>query len=256
MFTRITFTMSKDHPTDKTWRLYERIVAALEAENVGIEMSITPNAKIVGGISLQERQIDVLIDARWGDDISKRIIVDAKLYRTKLDIKDVESFEGMMKDCGAERGVLVCPNGWTEAAQRRARDAITVKLLALEEIEESTVWAHFDDCLGECSQQPNKRKLTGLVLWDAEHFLSIDEMYAIIFTGKCDVCHNFQIWCWDCGEKFAIGEEDEYTCSCERQWISVIEEETDDTTGNTLNAVHLLLIVNDSLWPLDRRRLR
>ena len=248
--------MTKGSTTVKTWRLYERIVAALEAENAGIEMSVTPNAKITGGISLQERQIDVLIDARWGDDISKRIIVDAKLYRTKLDIKDVESFEGMMKDCGAERGILVCPNGWTEAAQRRAQDAITIKLLTLEESEKTTVWAHFDDCLGECLRLPNKRKQIGLVLWDAEHVPIIDELYAIIFTGKCDACHNFQVWCWDCGEKFALGEEDEYTCSCERQWISVIEEEIEDPSGRTLNAVHLLLLVNDSVWAVDRRRLR
>lgn len=109
------------HPqqNNENWRIYERLVAAFEAENVGVEMTITPNARVRGDISQQERQIDVLIEARWGDDI-RRIIVDAKLHRAKLDIKDVESFEGMMKDCRAKRGILVCPNGWTDGARRRA----------------------------------------------------------------------------------------------------------------------------------------
>ena len=96
--------MPEDSTSEQTsnWRLYERLAAAMVAENSGIELSVTPNAQIVGGISKESRQIDVLIDARWGDDLTRRVIVDAKLYRSKLDIKDVESFEGMMKDCGAD----------------------------------------------------------------------------------------------------------------------------------------------------------
>lgn len=210
----------------------------------------------MGRISQKPRQIDVLLDARWGDDLSRRIIIDAKLYRAKLDIKDVESFEGMMRDCGAERGILVCPNGWSEGAERRAQDAITVKLLSLEELEEKKLWASFDECVGKCYQNPSTRSQKGLVLWDAEHLLAIDGLWAIVFTGKCDVCHDFHIWCWDCGEKFAIGDEDQHECYCERLCVSAIEEEVDGPSGETLNAVHLLLLLGDNVLPLDRRRLR
>lgn len=219
-------------------------------------MSITPNARIIGHISGQERQVDVLIDARWGDDISKRIIVDAKLHRTKLDIKDVESFEGMMKDCRAQRGILVCPKGWTEGAERRAQDAITIKLLSPDEMDDYTAWAHFDECFGECLENPEKRSDVGRVLWDAQHLLEVDGLGAVVFTGKCDICHNFNVWCWECGEKFALGDEDESECFCERLWVSAIEGEIDDPTGDTLNAVHLFLCIGDSTLPLDRRRLR
>lgn len=78
----------------------------------------------------------------------------------------------------------------------------------------------------------------------------------VVFTGKCDVCHNFHIWCWDCGEKFAISEEDQHECHCKRMWVSVIEEEVDDPSGKTLNAVHLLLQTGVDIFALDRRRLR
>jgi hypothetical protein len=63
----------------------------------------------------------------------------------------------MMKDCGAERGILVCPNGWTSGAQKRAQDAITIKLISLEELQEQTLWASFDLCEGECRNIPKKR---------------------------------------------------------------------------------------------------
>lgn len=135
------------HERGTDWKLYERLIAAFEAENSGLELSITPNARIIGRKSLKPRQIDVLIDARWGDDLSRRIIIDAKLHKSKLDIKDVESFEGMMSDCEAEHGILVCQSGWSEGAQRRAQDAITIRLLSLEELRENTSWASFDECM-------------------------------------------------------------------------------------------------------------
>lgn len=117
--------------------MYERFTAAFVSENAGIEVSVTPNAKIVGK-SRVGRQIDVLVDARWGDKRSRRVIVDAKMYGRKLDIKDVEAFEGMMRDCRADRGILFCPSGWTGGAKRRAQDAITIQMMSLEELEATT----------------------------------------------------------------------------------------------------------------------
>lgn len=197
----------------------------------------------------------MLIDARWGDDLSRRIIVDAKLRKKKLDIKDIESFEGMMRDCGAGHGILVCPSGWSEGARRRAQDTITISLMSLDELEKQTSWASFDRCSGHCSKDPTLRLQKGLVLWDARHILTIEGLLGVVFTGKCDVCHNFHVWCWDCGENFAIAEEGEYKCGCERLWVSVIEEEVENPSGMTLNAVHLILLSGEQVIPLDRRRL-
>lgn len=237
------------------WRLYERAVAAFEAENVGLDMTVTPNARILGAISGRKRQIDVLIDARWGEDLSRRIIIDAKRHRRKLDIKAVESFEGMMRDCRAQHGILVCPNGWTEGARKRAQEAITLKLLSLDEVENSASWAHFDKCFGACNRRERTRS-PGIVLWDGQFPLVVDDLVAVVITGKCDLCHNFHIWCWDCGERFALADEDEHVCFCGRQWVTSIEEEVQDPTGSTLNAVHLFLCIGRTVLPLDRRLLR
>jgi Restriction endonuclease len=244
-----------DYLTRPDWKLYERITAAIMAENEGIEMSTTPNARIIGSISGTPRQIDVLINARWGDDVSRRMIVDAKRYRGKVDIKDVEAFEAMMRDCRAQRGIIVCPNGWTNGARRRSQDAITIMPLPLENVEAGTWSAHFDACLGPCEDQ-KRTAGNGLVLWHAQHLLGIESLWAVIHTGKCDACHSYHVWCWDCGCQFALGDDDTYECTCGRFWASLIEEDFDDPSGTTLNAVHLILLVGDTPIVLDRRMLR
>jgi hypothetical protein len=103
------------------WRVYERVAAAIESENLdaGISFTVTMNARLVGAISGVERQIDLLIEARWDDDRTRRILVDAKHYGRPLNVKDVEAFEGMMRDCRTVHGILVCPNGWSPGAERR-----------------------------------------------------------------------------------------------------------------------------------------
>ena len=123
-------------PDDIGWKTYERVVAAAEAESHGIEFSITPNAKLKGAISRRSRQIDILIDARWSEDVRHRTIVDAKLRRRKIDIKSVEAFLGMMEDCRPSRGILVCTSGYSGVALARAQELVTIKLLNQVDAEE------------------------------------------------------------------------------------------------------------------------
>ena len=211
--------ITERHMTD--WRLYERFVAALMSEqHASDDITVIPNAKIIGAISGVQRQIDVLIDAKWDDEISRRIIVDAKRYKKKVDVKDVETFEGMMRDCRAQHGVLVCPNGFSKAAKKRAQDAITIKLLPLEDVETFDLNA-WDPCVGRCSYEPDYQK-RGLVLYDNPYGLTIGKSpVSLMAVGKCDKCHEFHVWCWDCGERFALENEDEHQCYCEaRFWLT------------------------------------
>ena len=158
-----------------------------------------------------------------------------------------------MRDCRAHRGVIVCANGYTNGALRRAQDAITIKLLHVDDVDEF-VWASFDPCMGQCWQASDASR--GLVLWDGQHPLPLGPGWAIVFTGKCDVCHEFNVWCWDCGEKFGLPFEYDYECPCGRIWVSAIEEDTDgDERGDPI-AVHLLVIDGEISLALDRRALR
>lgn len=213
--------MSEQKETPE-WLVYQRCVAAFAHERYGnLDVTVQPNVFIVGNISGVKRQIDVLVDARWEDDTSKRIIIDAKYRKDKIDINDVETIIGMMQDCRADRAVLVCTSGDTQAAFSRAQDAINISILTLEEALKYE-WV-YEPCLGKYASRKSNR--TGMVLW-GEYMVygGADGLWTVIQTGKCDVCHSFHVWCWECGEKFAVPDDQTVTCTCNRPWTSAPDD--------------------------------
>lgn len=90
-----------------------------------IQQDLAPNAKVSHNVRLPgksgaQRQIDVLVEDRVGQyDI--RIVIDCKDYKTPVDIKGVEECAGLFEDVGAQRGVIVCPAGFTKNARARAQ---------------------------------------------------------------------------------------------------------------------------------------
>lgn len=231
------------------WRLYERFVAKLMADEAKQHLTVIPNARLIGRISGVRRQIDVLIDSRHGDDLTRRIIVDAKRRKRPINVKQVEEFEGMMKDVQAQQGVIVCLNGNTPAALKRAQHSISIRLVRPEDLDALNV-----ETWDPCSHLPCR----GLVLWDATPSLDIDGVLTIFGTGKCDECRRFNVWCWACAQRFALDDEDERQCSCNGDWfwLTAIEDESDDQ-HETLAAVYLLLIYDRGRHVVvDRRPLR
>ena len=227
---------------DLDWKVYERVAACFEVDGADMDVSVTPNASLIGAISGVRRQVDILVDARWEAGVGRRIIFDAKLRKRKLDVKDIESFEGMMRDVRASRGVLVCPNGATKAAIRRAQQNIDIRVIRTEESMELD-HAAIDPC-PHCPARDQHN--SGLVFWDGQFPLPLGPAWAIIFTGKCDVCRSFAFWCWDCGEKVVVPDSEVHECGCERTWF--VEAGEDE----------LLFVVriDDGEVPLDRRPLR
>jgi hypothetical protein len=62
----------------------------------------------------------VLVEDRIGQyDI--RIVLDCKDYKSPVDIKDVEECAGLFEDVSAQRGVIVCPAGFTKSAKAKAQ---------------------------------------------------------------------------------------------------------------------------------------
>ena len=86
---------------------------------------LAPNAEVVhdarldGKQSRRTRQIDVLVRQKIGQ-YEMLIILDCKDYARPVDVKGVEEFHGLLEDVGANKGALVCPRGFTEAAKTRA----------------------------------------------------------------------------------------------------------------------------------------
>ena len=226
--------------TSPEWRIYERIAACFEIDSAGMEISVTPNASLKGSISGVKRQIDILVDARWESGTDRRIIFDAKLRKRRVDVKEVETFEGLMRDVRASRGVLICSSGYTKAALTRAEQRIDIRLLSADEAM-GLDHAAIDPC-PYCKTRNNK---SGIVFWDGQFPLPLGG-WAIVFTGKCDTCRSFSFWCWDCGDKKVVPDSETCVCGCDRTWfVEKTEEEA-----------LFVLKLEDGEVPLDRRPLR
>lgn len=49
------------------WKVYERVATCFEIDGADMDVSVTPNASLMGAISGVRRQVDILVDARWED---------------------------------------------------------------------------------------------------------------------------------------------------------------------------------------------
>jgi hypothetical protein len=231
------------------WELYERMIARMIADQSGTDLCVTPNAKLIGKISGVKRQIDVLIDARHDTDNTLRVVVDAKHRRRKVDVKDVESFLGLMKDTNATHGYLVTSSGYTEAARKRAQMYVSIRIVPVDRLE------NFDP-----STWPQCRDIGcrhGRVFWDGYPELSLSvvplanvheqepkTLRYLHYVGKCDRCGLFHVWCTTCNEILAIPHDNEddcgHQCRCKLPWFWLASVEADEE-GNKSAELHAVL---------------
>jgi hypothetical protein len=114
---------------DKTWRKYERQIHQ-ELASIFTECDFEFDDRIFGKHSKIDRQIDISIRGKIGGNKILGII-DCKYFSTKLDVKIIESFLGMIEDTKANFGLLITNKGYSLAAKNRAN----VKNLRLDIIE-------------------------------------------------------------------------------------------------------------------------
>ena len=236
------------------------MVARLIADQLATDLCVTPNARIVGRISSRSRQVDVLIDTRHDSDNTRRIIVDAKKRRRKVDVRDVEALQGLMEDVGATHGYLICPSGHTKAAEKRAQTAVSIRIVPLNRIE------NFDPSTWPRCKNP--RCQHGCIFWDGypeisavvQPISSSDEQARanvsfLHYVGKCDRCGRFHVHCITCNDLLSPSEDDGddfgHQCRCKLPWfwLASIEE---DEQGNKSAELHAVL-GNGNVITVDRR---
>jgi hypothetical protein len=101
-----------------SWKEFEAIVARLQ-RTFNKAGTVTCDEKIRGKISGRPRQIDICIRTTIGTE-NVLIIVECRKLNRKVDVRAVEAFAGVMKDVGAQMGIMVSTAGFSKAAYRRA----------------------------------------------------------------------------------------------------------------------------------------
>ena len=102
----------------KNYRELEILVAKIQKQ-LAPDAEVLHNVKLDGRLSRTRRQIDVLVRQRIGQ-YEMAIVLECKDSARPIDVKGVEEFAGLVKDVGAQKGVLVRPRGFTAAAKTRA----------------------------------------------------------------------------------------------------------------------------------------
>lgn len=111
------------------WRKYERKIHE-ELSKIYKDCEFEFDDKIYGKYSKINRQVDISIRGEVGGNKILGI-VDCKYFSSKIDVKIVESFLGMIEDVKANFGLIITNRGYSQAAKNRA-DMKNLKLDILE----------------------------------------------------------------------------------------------------------------------------
>ncbi len=102
----------------KSFKELEELVAKIQKQ-LAPHAQVQHNVLMVGRASKRKRQIDILVKQKIGQ-YEINVVIECKDYKKPVNVKGVEEFYGLLDDVGAQKGVLVCPKGFTKAAKTRA----------------------------------------------------------------------------------------------------------------------------------------
>jgi hypothetical protein len=102
------------------WKRFEKLAYEIQKELAG-DADVKLNDSIEGVDSKVARQIDISIRKQIGQ-YAMLIVIDCKDYSEPLDVKDIETFSGLVKDVRADRGALIVSSSFTPAALNVAKN--------------------------------------------------------------------------------------------------------------------------------------
>lgn len=148
------------------WKRFEDLAAHIQ-QSLSPEAAVTQNEHIFGKRSKRQRQIDITVRKKVGQ-YDLLIVIDCKDYKRPVDVKDVESFIGLTKDVGANKGAIISSKGFTKSAHNRAADA-GIDLYTLVDAE-AKEWQSY---------------ITGPVLLDLREMTNADFVFSDVEPEAC-----------------------------------------------------------------------
>ena len=122
------------------FRDYENGVADVLAYLLTDQALVERNVKCRGHLSKQLRQLDIRLTGRLFGRPDSVVVVDCKRWGTKIDVKDVEGFVGLVRDVGADGGLLITTAGYSATAHTRAESEGDLHCLVMT-LNELQVWS-------------------------------------------------------------------------------------------------------------------
>lgn len=186
---------------------YEEGVANFLTEKFAGRGSVVRNVRLKSRSGVRARQIDVLVRFSLGDMGEELMVVDCKRYGTRVDVKDVEAFIGLVEDVGAAIGLLVTTEGFTSGATDRAAAARGIRIEVLR-VEELPGWEPPELILCElCADSLGEDAFPGMAYIDATAVVETEDGRALdVMVGYCERCAGLHIECPECGVINAVSD--------------------------------------------------
>lgn len=185
------------------WELYEQQIYE-KFKNSYSDCEFTKNDKIVGQYSKVQRQIDVAVRGTLAG-YPQLLVIECKYFNKHVDVKVVDSFIGFLEDVNANHGVIITNNGFSEAAQNRAKG----KKINLDVVD----FNHFDDYEFEpdvtCCHDCDPEYSSNFIYWD-ENYSNHEEFR----LSYCNYCSQAHIRCTNCGSETSLNEAENDILEC------------------------------------------
>ncbi|WP_176980649.1 restriction endonuclease [Flavobacterium gillisiae] len=195
------------------WQEYQEAVGVLY-EQMSEMGEVRKNITIPDRVTGQARQVDVWWEFQIGNHTIK-ILIDAKMRASKLDVKDVEEILALAKSVKADKAIIVTNNEWTSPAQLFANhEGLDFLILTIDEATDLIIdgkWLMCKDCGKDC------------VVMDSDGAVEIDEKINWWLGGKCRSCRTLHIICQACGAKGMMRINESWSCNCDFEWKNTEE---------------------------------
>jgi len=103
------------------WKRFEDLAAHIQ-RSLTSGATVEQNVRVDGRRSGVPREIDISVKTRVGQ-YELFVAIDCKDCKRRIHVKDVETFIGLVKDVGANKGAMISARGFSDAAKNRASDA-------------------------------------------------------------------------------------------------------------------------------------
>lgn len=122
-----------------TWQQYQMAVGALYEELEGVG-KVRHNIMLKDRNTGQLRQVDIWVSMKLKEH-EINLLIDAKYRKDAINVKQVEEVLSLAQAVGADKAVIVAPNGWTQPAERKAKShRMDLRLFSLEEATKTLDW--------------------------------------------------------------------------------------------------------------------
>jgi hypothetical protein len=198
---------------ERDWRAYESQIFEQLKKVAGDDATVELDVSLPGRFSRADRQVDVYVEGNFAGKVSHgTMAVDCKCFSRRVDVKDVETFIGLVEDVGTDFGLLVTTEGYSEAARNRAEAARGVKI-DIVPYEELSEWEPPFQFCDVCTDWSSDRMPGGVYIdrFGPKH----PGAHLAVGAGRCDRCQAIYMEC-SCGTiNYAVEAEEGQWLECE-----------------------------------------